>query len=60
RGLAKMSEQNMLNADLTQELKTGQPVIKAEEPKVSDVHKKDVQINGPMAGEQPKPQVPIA
>ena len=49
-----MSEQNMLNADLTQELKTGQPVIKAGEPKVNEVQKKDVQINGPVAGEQPK------
>ena len=49
-----MSEQNMLNADLTQELKTGQPVIKAGEPKVNEVHKIEVDKNGPQAGEQPK------
>ena len=55
-----MSEQNMLNADLTQELKTGQPVIKAGEPKVNEVQKIEVDKNGPQAGEQPKPQVPIA
>ena len=51
-----MSEQNMLNADLTQELKTGQPVIKAEEPKVSDVHKKMYRSTGPWQASSPNPR----